>query len=267
VFSSAVALLCGVAVDRARALDPNTRDPRVIMQAASQQATGTRTLMRVKMTIHDSGGSRERILDMRSERTDHARKSLILIESPSDVRNTGFLSIDYRSKDHADEQWLYLPKLHRVTRVPNSGKSDPFLGSDFSYSDLVQQDPDDFQFTLLEPSVKVGNEECWLIEASPRTPEVQEASGYRKIQTWLSKSKLIPLQTKGWTAKDDKIKYFKAMNVRQIDGIWTPERLQMRTVKSEKAVSDTVLELLTVQNNANVVSDADFSQARLERGL
>lgn len=249
-----------------RAGDPDN-DPHGIMKRAAQRAGGDRTLMRVKMTIKDSSGTRERMLNMRSRREEGARKSLIQIESPNEVRNTGFLSLDYSDKAKSDEQWLYLPKLHRVSRIPSSGKSDPFLGSDFSYSDLLQQDPDDFQYKLVEQSVKVGDEDCWLIEAVPRDEQVQSALGYSKTHTWMSKSKLIPVQLKGWSNKTDKIKYFKAMDVAEIDGVWTPKRLQMRTMQGNSATSETLLELLSVKNNSPEVSDADFNHQRLERGL
>lgn len=36
--------------------------------------------------------------------------------------------------------WLYVPRLERVLRLPPSGKSDRFLGSDISYSDLSGRD-------------------------------------------------------------------------------------------------------------------------------
>ena len=67
--------------------------------------------------------------------------------------------------------------------MPASGKSDAFIGSDFSYADLSQQDPEDFELKLLAPSVMVGSEDCWLIELKPRTPRMAEETGY--VRAWV----------------------------------------------------------------------------------
>ena len=250
-----------------RALDASATDPRAIMQAAADQFGGESGLSRMKMTIRQGASTRERTMTVRSRRFTEGRKVLILIESPSDVRNTGFLSVDYKASATSDEQWLYLPALHRVSRVPNSGQSDAFVGSDFSISDLSGQEPQDYQLKLLEQSAKVGDEECWLIESLPRDEQVKARTGYVKVHLWISKTKQIPLQFKAWAIDPKKTKYFKASDVRLVDGIWTPHRLQMRTLVQGGEPSETVVDLLSVKNKSSEVSDADFSAQRLERGL
>ena len=265
--SLAAMVFCAVIAQAAPAVAPSSKDPRAILRAALDQAQAGQTLVRMKMTIKDGSGKRERVLTGRSKRFAEGRKSLILIEGPADLRNTGFLSIDYASGKRGDEQWLYLPKLHRTTRVPSSGKSDSFVGSDFSYADMSQQDPDQFELKLLEFSTKVDSEDCWLIEATPRGEKIAEETGYSKSQIWVSKGKLVPLQIKGWTTKDANTKYFKASDVRNVDGLWTPHRLQMRTLKGSSLKSETLIEVLSVDNDSAQISDADFTRERLERGL
>jgi len=255
-------------VDIARAVpsvDASTTDARAIMAAVHDHATGPRTLARMKMTITEGGDTRERSMVTRGLRVPDGRKSLLLIEDPADVRNTGFLSFDYENRP--DEQWLYLPKVRRVARVPNSGKSDPFVGSDFTYSDLSQQNPSDYEFTLLEQSVKVGDEDCWHIQGVPRSESVRDETGYSKTELWISKSKLSMVQLKATLAKDDKVKYLKASEFRQIDGVWTAHKLQMRTIKGGKLASETVLTVLSQKNDTPEVSDRDFTQERLSRGI
>ncbi|MFT3927014.1 MAG: outer membrane lipoprotein-sorting protein [Myxococcales bacterium] len=262
--SAALSLL---APQDAQAIDRNTTDPRAIMQAAAEQQGGERGLSRMKMTIRQGSSTRERAMTVRTWRQAEVRKVLILIEAPEDVRNTGFLTLDYAAKERADEQWLYLPALHRVSRVPSSGKSDAFVGSDFSISDLSGVEPADYDFQLLEVNAKVGDEECWLIESIPRNDEVRAKTGYSKGQIWVSKSKLIPIQFKAWTLSPGKTKYFKAGEIKLVDGVWTPHRLQMRTLQEGGAASETLIEVLSVKNRADEVSDADFTQRRLERGI
>jgi len=259
----ALSLVAGTAF----ALPPDTKDPRVIMRAASANNGGERSKGRMKMTIRDPSGVRERTLVNRSLRVAGGHKTLIWIESPADVRGTGFLGIDYDAGSRTDEQWLYLPKLRRVARVPSSGKSDAFIGSDFSYADLSQQDPEDFELKLLNPSVTVGGEECWLIELMPRSPRIAEESGYDKTEVWISKSKVVPIQFKAALKGGEKTKYWKASDFRQVDGIWAPHRMQMRTVKGDALESETIIEISELSHSAPDVTDDLFTQQRLERGL
>jgi Outer membrane lipoprotein-sorting protein len=253
--------------ESSRSLDPQTTDPTQIMRAAFGQFTPDQSVGRMKMTIRDQGGTRERTMSTRSLRFEGGRKSLILIEAPADVRNTGFLSIDRHGGSTADEQWLYLPKLRRTSRVASAGRADPFLGSDFSYSDLAEQDPADFNWTMQDPSVRVGDEECWLIDGTPKNDTVRQATGYAKSQMWVSKSKVITVQLKATRLKDDKTKYLKVSDVRKVGGFWAPFKLQMRTLQGAKLESETIIDVLSLETSGVTVADSDFTQARLERGL
>jgi hypothetical protein len=204
---------------------------------------------------------------MRSKRDASVRKSLVVIEAPADVSNTGFLTIAYQKHSQADEQWLYLPKLHRVSRVPNSGKSDSFVGSDFTLSDLSPMDPDNYDVKLVQESVKVGDQDCWLLEATPHSETVKAETGYEKTQLWISKDKLVMVQLKAWVGGGKRTKYLKISDIRKVDGIWTPHRLQMRTLDGPDVASETLIEVLNVSNDAKDVVDSDFTQQRLERGV
>jgi hypothetical protein len=251
----------------AYALDGSSTDPRAIMQAATDQLGGESGISRMKMTIRQGSSTRERMMTVRTRRFPEARKTIIGIESPADVRNTGFLTVDYKAPQKNDEQWLYLPGLHRVSRVPNSGKSDAFVGSDFSIADLSGQEPEDYKLSLIAVSTKVGEEDCWQIEALPRDEQVKAKTGYVKAQLWISKSKQVVVQFKAWAIDAKKTKYFKASDIRLVDGFWTPHRLQMRTLVQGGEPSETVIDVLSVKNRAAEVTDADFTEQRLERGV
>lgn len=256
----------GVALSAA-AIDATSTDARAILSAAFDSQGSPRSLWHMKMTIKDDVGSRERRMIVRTRRFAEGSKRLILIEHPDEVRNTGFLSIDYSARSRQDEQWLYLPKLHRVTRVPDSGKSDAFVGSDFTLSDLSDPNPDDFKATVVEQSARVGDEDCWLIEALPKDDNVRDATGYARTQLWISKRSLVTLQLKAWAAKGSRIKYLKATDVRKAGNLWMAHRLQMRTLEGSKLISETAIEVLSADNDAKDVADGDFTQQRLERGL
>ena len=47
-------------------------------------------------------------------------KSLIVFDSPNDIKGTAFLSFTHSLK--SDEQWIFLPALKRVKRISSSKK-------------------------------------------------------------------------------------------------------------------------------------------------
>lgn len=251
------------------ALDPSTTDAEAILLAAAKAQQPARSISRMKMTIREGSDKRERVFTMRTRRYPDARKTLLLLEAPADVRDTGFLSVSYSKSNKADEQWIYLPKLKRVSRVASSGKADSFMGSDFSISDLalVTQDAEKYKLKMLEATAKVGQEECWLIESTPRNESIKNEVGYSQIHIWVSKSNLTVLQLKGWMLDGKRTKYFKAVDFKSDDGVWTSHRMQMKTMNADRVVSETAMEVLSVDNDAEEVSDGDFTEQRLEQGI
>ena len=264
----ALALLVAssVASDAGADLPATTTDPRVVLEASERIDTGNRVVARVRLTITDaSGASRERTLASRSLRSADVTKTLIFVESPAEVRGTGLLSIDHRSAAREDEQWLYLPSVHRASRIASTGRSGAFLGSDFSYGDLTTLDPDDFELRMVDANANVDGEAVWQIEATPKTPAIRERIGYRKLELWVSKRSLLPIRSKGFLP-DGRIKFIALLDVRPIDGIATPHRLMARTMRGSRRESQTVLERTAVRVGDSSVTEADFTVPRLERG-
>lgn len=245
----------------------SSTDPRAVMEASYRLDAGDRLVARVRMTITDAQGrSRVREVVLRAMELQGGRKTLMLFESPADVRNTGLLSIDHDEGSRRDEQWLYLPSLHRSTRIAASRRSGSFVGSDFSFADLTAADPDEYELRMVQAEVAVNGEPCWRIEATPRTPAVREETGYEKIEVWISKRSLLAIRTKA-TMGQGRAKYVALEDVRRVDGIWTAHRVVARTVRNDQLESQTVLERRDVRYGDPSVTEADFTVQRLERGL
>lgn len=93
-----------------------------------------------------NGRSRERSLKVWSHSSNGKTKSMLLFESPADVRGTGLLSI---SEGSVTAQKLFLPATRRIQTISSSQKGDKFLGSDFTFEDLGEVDHDDFEYSTL----------------------------------------------------------------------------------------------------------------------
>ncbi|MCO4745193.1 MAG: outer membrane lipoprotein-sorting protein [Proteobacteria bacterium] len=252
----------------ASAISPDSSDPNEIIQAVDARDGGDRSKGRIVMTIRDDDGRTiERTLQTRAMSFESGTKTLFIIEAPEDVRDTGLLSIDYDKGAKADDQWLYLPSLRRVTRIASSGKSGAFLGSDLTYADLTKSDTEDFNFTLVEQAVDVDGEACWLLEAVPKVERVAQETGYVKTHYWISKEKLIPVQAKHWVAEGRKLKYMKFAEMTEVDGIWTAKRIAVRVVRGGEVESETVMQTDWIHYDQEDVVPADFTERRLERGI
>ena len=59
----------------------------------------------------------------------------------------------------------------------------------------------------------------------------------------------------------------KSTDIRQVDGVWSAFRTQMRTLQGSKVISETVLDVLSLKNDTPEVSERDFTQERLARGM
>ena len=252
----------------ALALSPDTTDPVAIAKAVEDLPELDRMTAQMKMLIKDSSGSkRERVVRTSAMNFDDSRKQMILFVSPADVRNTGLLTVDYKASTKTDGQWLYLPALRKSTRIASSAKSGSFMGSDLSFADMTSQVIDDYSHTMIDPNAKVGGEACWKIEAVPKTKKAKDETGYLKSVMWISKEKLAPLQVKHFVRAGKKTKLMKFANYKKLGGLWFAHKIMAQTRQGNKALSTTMLSFQNVKFDDASISDSEFSQRRLERGL
>lgn len=244
------------------------RDPRVIMEAVHRAAgEGSPRAGRMRLTTTPSSGpKRERVLQLRYKGDASARRSLLLVESPENVRGTGFVSIEFARGQPGAERWLYLANLKRSTRIAGGQMSGSFMGSDLSFTDLSQPDPARFDFTMVKENELVGGDDCWVIRAKAKDPKTQEESGYEEVQFWISKPKLSVMRMRAPLIGGKATKYMEGSDFMQIERFWTPKRLVVRVVENGKIRSESVLEALELKSDPSV-TDADFTKQRLELGL
>jgi outer membrane lipoprotein-sorting protein len=274
LYTTLVSLLLALLLvsTRAWSLESDSTDATAIMNAVESRKTGDRVKSRLVMQIIDQDGrTRKRVVQSRSMDFAEGNKQLMIFESPEDVRNTGLLSIDYDAGDKDDDQWLYLPSLHKSTRISSGERSGSFMGTDLSFSDMTKSDPAHYTYKILKQSVAIKSngkaEDCWLIESRPKTAKAKEETGYLKSHVWISKSKMMPLQVKSWVREGKKLKYIQFRKIKKVDNIWTAHQIVARTKKGKKVQSTTVLEFTEMKFNQTDIQEDIFVQSRLERGL
>lgn len=111
-------------------------------------------------------------------------KLLIRFLRPGDIEGTGYLQVQHYDGD--DEMWIYLPALKKVRRLVASNKKDSFVGSDFSYGDILLPVVDTYTHRLVK-SESLDGEDCYVIESVPATEQIKKDYGYAKKVTWIRK--------------------------------------------------------------------------------
>ncbi|MEX0964610.1 MAG: outer membrane lipoprotein-sorting protein [Pseudohongiellaceae bacterium] len=241
-----------------------------VMRMVDERYTGDSSIAEVTMVLIDRR-ERQRARNLKLYSKDYGidTKSLSLFESPADIRGTAYLNFDWEESLREDDSWLYLPALQRVKRLATSDTSDSFLGSDFTYADINGFEVDWYNYSFINESQMVDGEECWLIEIVPK-PEfkdrAEEASGYSKMQSWISKEKFLQLRGQAWELRGNRVKFFTASEIEEIDGIWTVKRLQAVTTRNDRQEHASVLQINSIDYNVEVSDDLLTTEA-MQRGL
>lgn len=267
LFSSFV-LMSWAASAVAADIKPDETDAKKIMTAVITRDNGDKMTARLKMSVKDASGSeRARIARSFELDFDEGTKRVFMFEDPPDVRNTGFLSIDWDDGKKDDDQFLYLPNLKKTSRIAASAKSGSFMGTDFTYTDMTDPDPKDYEYKILKQSTKVDGEECWLIAARPITDKAKEETGYIDSQNWVSKSKLMTVQLKARVRAGKKLKYMKWADIKKVNGIWRSHLLSARIVRNKQVESESTITYMDLKLGQDGVNEEMFTRRFLEAGI
>ncbi|MGI2026989.1 outer membrane lipoprotein-sorting protein [Endozoicomonas acroporae] len=203
-----------------------------------------------------------------SEAAGQEKRTVFFYQSPKNVKGTGFLTYDYPQAHRDDDQWLYLPALRKVRRISASDRGDYFMGTDFSYEDVKlagRVDEQDFTFTTSgRENITVDGEaiSAWVVEGTPRSPEIAKELGYGKTRYLVHPGNWIIVKTDYWDEKGKHLKTYVAEDIRQIDGIWTRHQ---QTVTNHK--TGHVSRFLFNNVNYQVqLDDALFTRRILKKG-
>ena len=238
-----------------------------IMQKVDDRETGKTQISTATMTLIDKK-DRKRIRKLKLFSKDFADvdKTISFFVSPTDVKDTSFLSYDWNDESKEDDSWLYLPAMQRVNRTAAGDKSNSWMGSDFTFSDVEGSEVNEYTYKILSENDPVDGHDCWKIEALPISDEIVKKTGYLKSVNWVRKDAFLVVRGINYVKKGKKIKYYSTKNIKEIDGIWTIGTIQMVTTKNKKVQHSSVLSLEDVSYNIPV-DDQMFEVETMQRGL
>lgn len=244
---------------------------RDIMEKVDARDDGSSVISTMQMTLIDKKG-KQRIRQMRTFSTDidaNTEHKTIFFLSPSDVKNTAFLTYDYSGDDKDDDQWMYLPALKKTKRIPASDKDAAFMGSDFSYADMTDKELDDYTFKLVKETAitrKEGKVPVWVIESTPVSQDVIDETGYTKSTLYIRKDNYVLTRAKFYLKKGSRVKYMDVRKLEKIYGIWVAMQTTMTTKQGKSTLHKTILTNSDVEINKEISSDI-FTVRMIEKGL
>ena len=141
-------------------------------------------------------------------------KLMIRFHYPADVQGTGYLQIQHH--DGEDDMWIYLPALKKVRRLVANNKKDSFVGSDFSYGDILLPTVDTYRRQLLR-SETVDGEDCYVVESVPANDQIKKDYGYSKWVAWIRKSNFMEKKAEYYDAAGRLLKTQLVPEVKEVD--------------------------------------------------
>ena len=181
--------------------------------------------------------------------------------APADVKGTVSLLIEHSAAD--DDIWIYLPALKKVRRLVSSNKKDSFVGTDFSYGDVIGHKATEWNYKLLREESEDGMP-CYVIEATPKNDAVRDNSGYGKRVLWIRKDNFFAIKGELWDEALQPVKVFHMTELQEVDPArhkWQAMRLK---AKNQQTGHQTVIHFENFKVNQKV-RDEFFTTRYMEK--
>ncbi|NBC65906.1 MAG: outer membrane lipoprotein-sorting protein [Bacteroidetes bacterium] len=251
-------LICSIFILAASALSAQERitdeeEARSVFDEVEERRSSIDTEFSIlEMIITDSRGrTRTRVMQSWTRNTGENTDNLIIFSEPATVRGTGFLSVN---EDEDETQRLYLPSIGRIQVISAAEQSDQFMGSDFTYEDLGDQDPDDYEFQWLE----TGETHHTVRATKP------DSDQYAFVEFKIRKDNYALETVRYFNSSEEMIKRLEAEDFVQItDVLWSPQQMTMYDLREDRKT-----ELTWQEREINTdIPEWRFTVRGLRRGI
>ena len=155
---------------------------------------------------------------------------LFIFTHPPSVEGTGLLVHSYHHED--DRMWIYLPAVDVMKRVNLSTSGGGyFMGSDFTYSDLISAPREEFHFELLGEA-EVNGEACYLVSKRGNTRAIERKYGYSLEEHYIRKSDLVTVRIVFYDLAGDLLKELRVQEVQIIGPYRYPSHVVMENMQT-----------------------------------
>ena len=207
------------------------RDDNEYIHSARVEAT---------MVISQGGRRIEKTMVMYSMEKD----ALVEFTNTAD-RGSKFLKRD-------DNLWMFFPDAEEIIKISGHMLEQGFMGSDFSYQDMMESDKltELYTFTLLEEE-SFNDRPCYVLEAT--AVPGQKVSYYRRV-TWIDKERFVGLKEELFTESGRLLKVSEVQDIEEIQGRWLP----VESIMENKLRKDTYTQFIINEIDLNPELDANL---------
>ena len=248
-----------VAVALAAASPLAAQDAAEIVARADARGAPDDISATITLTITAPNGDRRviRADSYQKQRGAERVDRLFVFTHPPNVRDTALLVHSYMEQGD-DSMWMYLPAMDRIKRVDlGSSGGGYFLGSDFTFRDLVSRDPTEYEQALL-PS---DDDARYVVEVRGRTPELQRSFGYAREEHFIRRDSFMRERIVFYDLAGDLLKELIVDEEHEADGYAFPSRVRMLNHQTGH-VSEIVFEEISFSAD---IPDRFFTQRYLRR--
>jgi len=224
---------------------------REIVRHVDELLRGESSRGRVTMEVVTERWTRSMEMEMWSLGQDH---SLVRVLSPAREAGTATLKVDR-------DIWNYLPRVDRTIKVPGAGMGGSWMGSHFTYDDLVRESSlvDDYEVGVSFEGERDG-EEIWEFALAP-LPEAPVVWG--RVELEVRRADRMPLRARYFDDRGELARTMTFSNFHTMDGRLVPTELSMHP--EDKPGERTTLLYEELEFNTGLDA-AFFSLQRLRNG-
>lgn len=164
-------------------------DPQAVLKAIVDNLRGGSVRATLTLSVIRPERQTQYVLEVVS---DGRKRALSRVKAPAKDAGQAFLRV-------GDSIQIYSPALKRVLRLPPSGRSESFLGSDLSYSDLFGRDLEQ-DYTV---RLTAEDESGVILEL---TPKPQAPTPYGKVTVKARAKTLEPLEVNFFDQRGQAVK-------------------------------------------------------------
>jgi hypothetical protein len=213
------------------------------------------------MTLTSRSGDKRVIKVLAYQKTinEHREDRLFLFTFPPSIDGSGLLIHSYLNGDD-DKMWIYLPAVGKIKRVAldTSGRGF-FMGSDFTYNDLLTTTTREFDYNL-HGEEKVHGHDCYVIDVQGKTKKIKREYGYTREVHFIRKSDFALMKVIFYDLAGDLLKEFTINEVRWIGNYLYPSNVKMENLQT-KHKSEIVFDTLEIPDD---ISDTYFTHRYLQ---
>jgi hypothetical protein len=222
---------------------------RQILDESHKRHTQNYEVESQKMTIYanDAVTETRELRRLTRKMAEGETRYLMNFNAPRGVKGVALLTWSFDKRD--DDQWLYMPGDGRTKRIAKGGRRTAFMGTDFTYEDLVTESRDKFKYDRL-PDESINGVPHFVVEAGAIDPDLVKETGYKSRRLYLIKSNYFIARIDYTDRRGELFKRQTMSDITNVQGTaWRANTARMENLRDKTATVITVLSRNFAESN------------------